>query len=73
MGGVSIPQSSQIAWWRYGSWTKVGVVTRNKEIDVVGGGRDAITMSPKMIETLVKFETDLTQIKKPSNETKFKT
>lgn len=53
-------------------WTKVGVVTRNKETDVVGGGRDAITMSPKMIGTLVKFETNLTQIKEPSHETKFK-
>lgn len=54
-------------------WTKVGVVTGNKEIDVVGGGRDATTMSPKMIGTLVKFETNLTQIKEPSHETKFKT
>lgn len=39
---------------------------------VWGGGKDAITMSPKMIETLVKFDADVTQIKKPSNETKFK-
>ena len=49
----------------------MGVVTRNKEIDVVEGGKDAITVSPKMIETSVKFDADVTQIKKPSNETKF--
>lgn len=48
---------------------KVGVVTRSKEMDIVGG-RGTTTVSPNVAKTLVKVDIDLIQIKKPSSEIK---